>query len=472
MKVTSFIDLLAALSQGQQVGNLRRSLKPITTQRFHDTTVELHKRLGVIGRDGRSKSAAKRRAAWNAMLETTATLPDLHESVAQLQSLEDQARAIEDLVAMGAAQVIELANRNIPEAILPEAMRTELDRVTAGQSDARQLARLLLELGQASNREAMEESLQWMTELRLQALNATLLSEIAAKSPDATAATESDLSALTHEVADQVRELRQAAVEAASELADETATPAFSASLWGALFEFEQWLTTNIGSRLAAAAAAASARVAGDDSDSERWARETGQAYDQLRQGLAYDAGVRSVLLAWALHDVRKLSVFAEARELPLESATLDLPRTQLADVADATEGEEVEIAALIGGAEFRVGGPSNRSVLSLGPSGAVRVLVPHVAVSSFGIDAGVWIQVRGQAHPAGKDGIDGPVVMAGRIRRAEAVSDSFTDTLIFAGRHSFELRPGEIDLVGGRIAGKATTLNEIGMRRLSAEGA
>lgn len=54
---------------------------------------------------------------------------------------------------------------------------------------------------------------------------------------------------------------------------------------------------------------------------------------------------------------------------------------------------------------------------------------------------------------------------MAGRIRCEDVASESFTDALIFRGRHSFALRPGELDLVAGRIAGARVTLNEIGMR-------
>ena len=420
----------------------------------------------AVKEDGLSEDKAKRRAAWNGVLDSTVTLISAHESLAQLEGVERRATALLDDLTHKAGQLVELAQRNLPATILPEALRVELERIAAGDTDPGRMARSLLGLTRPSTREDMVKSLQWMTGLRLRALHAIVLGELADATPDASAASEADLDSLTGEVSEHVKALRDAARHAAEELADGIAGPASALSLWAALFEFETWLTTDAPARLAAAAAAATARVESDDADAERWARETGQAYDQIRQGLAYDAGVRSVLLAYASYDAPKLAAFAETRELPIASATADFPRSSLAEVADTPEGEEIEIAGLVREASFRIGGPSNRSVLSLGDNGAVRVLVPHVAASSFGIDTGVWTQVRGRAHPTGKDDIDGPVVMAGRIPRREAAQHSFTDALIFAGRNSFDVRPSDLDLVAGRVAGNRTTLNEIGMRR------
>lgn len=59
-------------------------------QRFDDITIEMRERLLIMARDGRSTNAPKRRAAWKAVLDLTATLADVQESVAQLQSLERQ----------------------------------------------------------------------------------------------------------------------------------------------------------------------------------------------------------------------------------------------------------------------------------------------------------------------------------------------------------------------------------------------
>jgi hypothetical protein len=279
------------------------------------------------------------------------------------------------------------------------------------------------------------------------------------------AASDADLHSLGSDAASQAAALREAALNAARALRSDYATPAMATAMWGAIYEFEEWLVSTGTGRLAASAAAATARVNDSDPEANRWAREVGQACEIMRIGLAFDAGMRAILLAYALHDARRLAAFAETSELPIASATLDLPRSSLADVAHAAQGDPIEIDAIVSDAEFRVGTPSNRSILALGPSGAVRVLVPHVAVDSFGISKGVWVQVRGKAFPNGKDGIAGPVVMAGRVPWAEAARDSFMDALIFAGRNYFEVRPGGLDLVAGRVAGSRTTLNEIGMR-------
>jgi hypothetical protein len=469
MQIASSADVFEVLAQGQRVGGLRRSLSAITRQLFTDMTTTMQERLVAVNEDGLSEDRAKRQASWSGVLDSTVALTSAHEALAQVVGLERRAQGMLEDVTSKAAQLIELAERDLPETILPEALRAELEPLAAGDTDPGRMARSMLGLTRQENRQAMAQSLQWMTGLRLQALHATLLGELADATPDPAAASEAELESLSRDVGEKVTGLRDAARAAAKELADESASPAFALSLWAALFEFETWLMTDVPSALAAVGAAATARVEGDDADAERWARETGKTYDQLRQGLAYNAGVRAVLLAYASYDDRMLDAFAETRELPVESATVDLPRSNLSAVAEAPEGQEIEIAGLVSDASFTIGGPSNRSVLSLGRSAAVRVLVPHVAASSFGIDTGVWTQVRGRAHPTGKDGIDGPVVMAGRIPRKNAAQHSFTDALIFAGRHSFDVRPSDLDLVASRVAGNRTTLNEIGMRRLKA---
>jgi hypothetical protein len=47
----------------------------------------------------------------------------------------------------------------------------------------------------------------------------------------------------------------------------------------------------------------------------------------------------------------------------------------------------------------------------------------------------------------------------------AAAARESFNDALIFAGRHLFDLRPGGLDLLAGRLAGSRVTMSEIGRR-------
>ncbi|GEO18534.1 hypothetical protein [Microvirga aerophila] len=465
MKITSSADILFALAEGQRIGQLRRALWQVTNKLFQEVTVQAGERLKVAERDGVSKTHSKRRTAWNGVLEATTKIIAICESVAQLQSSEAHAKRMQGEVIDIVSQVIELADAPIPDAILPEELRTQLEIVRAGDPDPERFARSLLGLNWPSNTSAMAESIDWFNWLRLHALNSNLLSEIYAATPNLDAASDSDLHSLGSDAGSQAAALRDAALKAAKKLRDDYASPAMASAMWGAIYEFEEWLISTGTGQLAASAAAATARVNDNKPDANRWAREVGQACEIIRIGLAFDAGMRAILLAYALHDVRRLTAFAETGELPTASATPDLPRSSLDDVAHAAEGNLVEIDAIVSDAEFRVGAPSNRSLLTMGPSGAVRVLVPHVAVDSFGITKGVWVQVRGKAFPSGKDGIAGPVVMAGRVPWAEASRDSFMDALIFAGRNYFEVRPGGLDLVAGRVAGSRTTLNEIGMR-------
>jgi hypothetical protein len=465
MKITNSADILFALAEGQRVGQLRRALWRVTNQLFDDMTNRASERLKIAERDGVSKTHSERRAAWDGVLKATTKIVAACESLAQLQTSEARAKQMQAEVVTIAAQLIELANAPLPDGIVPEDLHVQLEAILAGETNPERFAPSLLGLTWPSSATNMAESIEWFNWLRLHALNANLLSEIYAAAPNVDAASDSDLQALGAEAASRSAALRDAALSTAHKLRGDFATPALAATMWGAIYEFEEWLINIAADRLAACASASTARVNDNSPEATRWAREVGQAYDVIRHGLAFDAGMRAVLLDYALLDARQLTVFAETSELPTGSATLDLPRSNLADVAHATEGDVVEIAAVVSDAEFRVGPPSNRSILTLGPSGAVRVLVPHVAVDSFGITKGVWVQVRGKAFPNGKDGIAGPVVMIGRVPWSEAAKDSFMDALILAGRHSFDVRPGGLDIVAGRVAGNRVTLNEIGMR-------
>src|SRR5699024_10051689 len=134
--------------------------------------------------------------------------------------------------------------------------------------------------------------------------------------------------------------------------------------------------------RLAAMAAAAGAATGGEGP-----ARDWAMAYDAARTLLALIAGVWAVLRAYAAHDVSGLTRAAAAAGLRKTPATLDLPRSSLASVAAADEGTAVEVGGVVTAMDTMVGGPAPRSLLTLGPEGGtqVRILVPFIAVSSFG---------------------------------------------------------------------------------------
>jgi hypothetical protein len=465
MDIISTVDVFETLAQGQRLGALGRSLRRSGHRLFLNLARAMDERRADVER-GLTETGVARQAAWDAVLQTTSAAAAAHELLAQLGSVERRAAGLRAEVTDAANWLLEFTRFELPSEVLPADLRVQLDAIGGVNADPDRFARSLLGLGLASQADGLLPVLRSVTRLRLLALHGTVLGAITDASPAVDAATDAELTALETDVTGRVRALRDTAREAAERLRGGTATPAVLAGMWAALFRFETWLVTDAADRLAAAASAATARVAGDAADAERWGRETAKVYDGVRLGLALDAGVRAVLLAYAGDAAATLAAFAATATLRVGSATIDLPRTSLSDVAAAAQGAPVEVGGLVSQADFRIGAPSNRSVLTIGRSTQVRVLVPHVAVDSFGIRAGVWLQARGEAHPDGKDGIAGPVVMAGRVRREAAAQASFTDALVFAGRDGFALRPGELDLVAGRVAGDRLSMSEIGRQR------
>lgn len=464
MDITSSADILFMLSRGQQVGQIRRSFWTTAVQLIHSITEAVADPVKIAERDGVVTSLSKRRAAWDGVLNATTKIAAGCEALVQLESSGVHAKALRGEVAAAAAQLTDLASADVPDALLPDVLRTQLQAILGGQTNPDRFARDLLGLTRPDSGDEIGNSLAWFNELRLHALNAQLLSEISGANPAIDAFPEAGLAPQCAEMSSRARVLRDAALDGAKAILRDGANAASALTLWGAIYDFESWLTGTGITKMAQMASAATARVIADDADALQWARETGQAYHALRGGLAYDAGLRALLLSYALLDRRQLERFAAASRLPLGSATLDLPRSSPAEAAAAAEGTLVEVDGLVESFESQVGGPSNRSLLTMG-GGALTVLIPHVAADSFGIAKGVWLQVRGKAFPNGKDGIAGPVVMAGRIAGADAARASFTDALIHAGRAYFDTRPSDLDLVAGRVAGARATLNEIGMR-------
>ena len=464
MEVTSSADILFVLARGQQVGQIRRSLWTTAIQLIDNITEAVENPVNIAERDGVETSVAKRRAAWDGVLNATSKIAAGCEMLAQLESSGVHAKTLRGEVAAAAKQLTDLAGANVPDALLPDVLRDQLQAILGGDSNPNRFARNLLGLTRPENGEEIGQSLNWFNQLRLHALNAQLLSEISGASLAIVALPEAELEPRCAEMASRARLLRDAALDGARAIRNDGPTATAALTLWGAIYDYESWLIDTGMAQMAQIAAAATARVSADDADALRWAREAGQAYDALREGLAYDAGLRALLLSYALLDGRQLERFAAASRLPLGSATLDLPRSSPAEAAAAAEGTLVEVDGLVESFESRVGGPSNRSVLTIG-GGALTILIPHVAADSFGITKGVWLQVRGKAFPNGKDGITGPVVMAGRIAGADTARASFTDALIHAGSAYFQRRPSDLDLVAGRVAGAQATLNEIGMR-------
>ncbi len=464
MTIKSFADLQFTLARGQQVGQMRRTFWTTATRLNSDMMEAVIDPVKKVERDGVATALSERRAAWSGLLDATTKVAAGCDALIQMETSRLHALALKAEIAAAATELTNLANADIPDELLPADLRAELTAILNGQNNPEHFAEVLLGLIRPDTSEDIRQSLAWFNELRLHALNAQLLSELSGVTPVSDSITEADLVTRCADMLDRAKQLRQAAFAGAKAARNGDASATWALTMWGAVFNFEVWLVEFGIPQLVQIASAASARVNDNSSNALRWAREAGLAYDALRTGLAYDAGVRAILLAYAAVDHRKIEQFAAISRLPLGSAKLDLPRSTPSQVAQAVEETVVEVDGLMEGFQSRVGGPSNRSTFTIG-EGAVTILVPHVAADSFGLADGVWIQVRGKAFPNGKDGISGPVVMAGRIAGADAARASFTDALVHAGRDYFDLRPNDLDIVAGRVAGARATLNEIGMR-------
>ena len=155
--------------------------------------------LAAVGTRGVSRNPIGRRAAWGALLDSTARLPSVHELVAQLGSLERSAKTALDDVVQTHDELSELARRELTPAVLPENLRDQLAVFASPSADSERFARTLLGLNLPTSPFEMAHALAWMTALRMQALNAWMLSEIAAAAPSSTATSAAGLAALTTE---------------------------------------------------------------------------------------------------------------------------------------------------------------------------------------------------------------------------------------------------------------------------------
>lgn len=467
MDILTATDIFEDLAIGQRSGFLRKDLRRKTDgflkELFESTTQRQLEAAQATQQDTQALVAAL-----ETLVGATDPLVTGHDLVAQLSSLDRRTEAQLTTVTHAFELLREFSQLDLPEGMLPESASAGLGLLGSAEGDTGQFAHTLLNLGVRARTTADRDLLRSLTETRLWALNSLVLANIASAAPALTAVSPDVADVFRDETEGRARSLRDAAREAASRIVLARPDPVFAASLWATVDRCETWIRTDGIAGLKPIMAAATAAVESGHSVAERLSRDGALAYDGIRQALAYDSGIRAALRAYADNDATALTAFAATSKLQLGGATLDLPRSSLSQAANAEEGALVEIAGIVREAQIIVGGPVPRSVLLLGAEGGtqIRVLVPFTAVDSFGITTGVWIQVRGQAFPNGKDDLPGPVVQVGRIRRAEAAAASFQDALIHGGRGEFELRPGGLDLVAGRLAGSQVTVNEIGLRR------
>jgi hypothetical protein len=466
MQVLTTADMLEALATAQRLRTAARTTRAALDTGLPRLATDLQA-LTDVYLEAAADGVDAEIAALRALLARSEQVAGAHDMVATSVALERRLQAATPEVEAAWRALADVAGVDAHPALLTDELRAALAAARATGPDPARTTRRFLAATVSRAPESAGELLAKFTRVRLSALHALVLTELAAAAPDATSAGDADLAALGTEASRRVAGLRDAAHVAAGRLHAGGVTPTLMLELWTALAGAEAWLSGPGLAALRAVTAAATARGAAGGPEAERWAREAAQAYDAFRRLLAFDAGVRVVLRACATADAAELEAFAATRELRLGSATEDLPRSSHAAVMVSAPGAAVEIDGLVTGADITAGGPAPRSVLTLAANGAgdLRVLVPFIAADSFGVTPGIWVQVRGSAHPEGKDGLPGPVVMAARVRREAAARESFTDALIWAGRDAFELRPGGLDIVAGRLAGAAVTRSEIGLR-------
>ncbi|MEJ2660460.1 MAG: hypothetical protein P8Z73_07045 [Desulfobacteraceae bacterium] len=467
MEIMTIIDIFEDLAMGQRSGfwrkDLRRKADDFLQALFDNAKQKELETAAATQLEGEALVGGI-----DALYAATNALITGHDILAQLSSIDRRTHGQLPRVARAVAALREFTEIDFPAGFLPQTAAGGFEALASAEGDSEKFARLLLNLGLRVRRPSDRDLLRSLTETRLWTMNGCVLTKIGNAAPDANAASLEAAKAFRSHAEARTRDLRDAAYAAAARLAQSQADPVFFGTLWAAVDRWESWIHDEGAAALALIAAAATAAVQEDRADADRLARDAALGYDALRQGVAYDAGIRSALLAYAVDDKSTLETFAAASRLSLGAATLDLPRSSLSQAAQAADGEVVEIADIVREADIQAGGPAPRSVLLLGsPRGSqIRVFVPFSAVDAFGITSGVWIQVRGRMHPNGKDDIPGPVLQVRRIKRGEAAVTSFQDTLIHMGRREFELRPGGLDIIGGRLAGSQVTLNEMGLRR------
>ena len=461
MRVVTALNVEEGLSAGVRAGQLRSGLAAVADEAI-DTV-----RQAVSEREQAAHSAAEQGMAEFAgalgdLHAATNGLFNLHSAIGMVQAARSRSDDLEPAVVEVIEELQAINAAGIPEPMLPQDVRDAFHDASGLELDAAAAAQTLL-AGAVSGitPDNARQVLASLAFTRLWSLHGQLLATVAAADGQGDSASRAEVKQLRDDLEDRVRALRDAIQSAMSTLHRRNlAGPAWAISVWLALDSAETFIVERFDAMAAAARAAAG--------PAEAVARDWAVAYDAARTLIALISGTWALLRAHACHDVEVLTRGGTAAALQKAPATPDFARSPLSEVATALQGTPLEIAGVVAHVDTDVGGPAPRSVLRVGPEqGAqVSVLVPFIAVTSFGVQPGVWVQVRGTAFPDGKDDLQGPVVQTSRIRRQEAANASFHDWLIWEGRDQFELRPGGWDLLAGRLPGTDKTAAELGLRR------
>lgn len=462
MKIETDLDIIQVLVTGIDAGKARSGMADVTSKTLTQVVESIEEKWRETLKAIEISTSALRDSA-PALLSATDGLFNVIIAVANTGAARRRSDRLVSEVTAAFSELNELTQAGIPPHLLPPNVVDMATTAALNGVDPLLSTRVLLALAvQGPKPEVIRATLADVVETRLWALHALVLSSVAAATPTAAGPAREEVKQLRKDGAAQVQALTARLHDLAKRLRSrQVAGPGWAAGVWVALDTAETWVNENA-TRISEACGLSSA-----DRVSEPVSRDAAMAYDAVRTLLALVAGGWSTLNAWATADLSALERFAEAAPLKRGSATLDLPRSSLKQAAAAAAGTVVEISGMITDADIRAGGPAPRSVLTVGPANATHltVLVPFIAVDSFGVQPSVWVHVRGEVFPSGKDDLTGPVVQARRIRREEASRLSFFDHLVFAGREMFELRPGGLDLVAGRLAASEITVAELGLR-------
>jgi hypothetical protein len=469
MRILSAADLEGVIAAGVRAGQLRSSFATTTDKLILAINEQLDEH-DQAAQQASDDDVHQFHSALMTLVDSSDGLINAHDMIAMMGSVRALSEAMLPPVEEALGELDRLSKVGIPSHMLPDGVKDAFEDASEKALNPTFSANSLLATSvQGIQPDTAEQFLAKWTFIRLWALHGVLLSSIAAATPSTTALSLDDIRDFRSEATSRMLQFRNRMHDIANEMnTSRLAGPASTARMWVFLDEMETWLVTQAAESISSAFAAATAHRNSGGQDALRSARDAAVAYDALRTLLALDSGARAILRAHSVHDEESVRQFGLSSTLSAVSATLDLPRSTLAEAAAVAQGTVVEIAGIVTNAEYVVGGPAPRSVLTLGPPAGtqIKVFVPFMAVNSFGIVEGIWIQARGQMFPQGKDDLTGPVLQTRRIRRQAASESSFTDQLIWAGRHEFEFRPGGVDIIGGRLAGEIGTCAELGLRR------
>jgi hypothetical protein len=406
------------------------------------------------------------RLAITGLATSTETLMGFQDAMAQLSAVDRRVEVARDAGIRGMRYLIDYGAA-VPEAFTPDEFAGTMLELSEGNFDVEDLTNRMVGPRRNLDVEHYRSTLRRLNGLRIRSLLAGVLAELAGIQSAPEGISKSDVEDTLTIVLAMTTELRDAAIAAAKSINDRM-TPIIPLSLWSSLHRFEAWLLSDGTSLIAQGIAFAFHRAQSELAPNVSVMRTSGRVFDAFARGLAFDSGIRATLVDYALQIEQGLSDFAGMASLQVGAATLDLPRSSLASVASADEGDVVEIDGVIESAEYVVGGPAPRSVLVVGTGSGTRVnaLVPFSAVDSFGVVPGVWVQLRGTAFPNGKDDLPGPALRVRRIQRAEAMNQSASDRLIWLGRELYSYRPGGYDIMATRPAGVPEALAEIELRQ------